>query len=109
MSLTGLMPSTKDRLITALKAEVTTLSTLLARGVTERDLDEAQPGTPLWDSRVHLGRDGRTGAVDIRADVTAACDDDTCWADSPTCAVSPVPDVLAVDPGAQTEQEAHRG
>lgn len=89
MSLTDLMPSTKDRLIDALKAELTKTNTLLARGVTERDQDEARPGTPLWDSRVHLGLDGKTGARNV--------------------GLSPTPVVLAVDPGVQVEREADRG
>lgn len=88
MSLTDLMPSTKDMLIAELQKQLTKVTTLLARGVHERDLDEALPGTPLWDSRVLLGLDGKTGAKDIRADV----------------GLSPVPVVLAVDPGVQTEQ-----
>jgi hypothetical protein len=85
MSLTDLMPSTKDKLIAGLQARLTEVTTLLARGVHERDLDEATPGTPLWDSRVLLGLDGKTGAREV--------------------GLSPVPVVLAVDPGVQVEQE----
>lgn len=89
MSLTDLMPSTKDRLIDALKAELTKANALLARGVTERDQDEATPGSALWDARVHLSRDGKTGAKDIRSDVGLGAE----------------PVVLAVDPGVQVEQD----
>lgn len=104
MSLTDLMPSTKDRLIDALKAELTKTNALLARGVTERDQAEATPGSPLWDSRVHLGRDGKTGARDVNAD-QAECTDDMCWNEGGVCTGrSSVPVVLSVDPGAQVEQ-----
>ncbi len=91
MSLTDLMPSTKDQLIAGLKEHVTAATTLLARGVSERDGDEAAPGTPLWDSRVFLGRDGRTGARDIRSEggeggsQRPRCEDPTCWDDDPDC------------------------
>ena len=89
MSLTDLMPSTKDKLIAGLQARLTEVTTLLARGVHERDQDEARPGTPLWDARVFLGRDGKTGAHDIRSDVPG---------------LGPEPVVLDVDPGVQTNQ-----
>lgn len=94
MSLTDLMPSTKDLLIKGLQGRLTEVTTLLARGVHERDLDEATPGTPLWDSRVLLGLDGRTGAKDIRSDVGLP---------------DRAPVVLSVDPGVQVEQETRRG
>ncbi len=107
MSLTDLMPSTKNMLIAELQKHLTKVTALLARGVSERDGDEAKPGTPLWDSRVFLGLDGKTGARDVNApecgDTT--CDDPTCWNDGGVCTgLSPVPVVLSVDPGAQVEQ-----
>ena len=91
---TELMSSTKDKLIAGLQARLTEVTTLLARGVHERDLDEATPGTPLWDSRVLLGLDGRTGARDIRDE----------GGSGGNYGLSPVPVVLAVDPGVQVEQ-----
>lgn len=104
---TSLMSSTKDRLISGLKEHLTTVTTLLARGVSERDGDEAQPGTPLFDSRVLLGLDGRTGARDVRSDVP--CEDPECWNEGGVCTGrSAVPRVLTVDPGVQVEQEAGR-
>lgn len=83
------MTTTTDQLIDGLQKRLTEVTTLLARGVHERDMDEAQPGTPLWDARVHLGLDGRTGARDVRSDVVG---------------LGPTPVVLAVDPGVQVEQ-----
>lgn len=107
---TDLMPSTTNKLVAGLQARLTEASTLLARGVSEHDQTEAKPGSPLWDSRVFLGRDGKTGARDVNADGTGGgnvCVDDTCWADSPTCSERSVaPVMLAVDPGVQVEQEA---
>lgn len=93
MSLTDLMPSTKERIITQLQVELTKTATLLARGVHERDLDEATPGSALWDARVHLGLDGATGAKDIRSDVGLP---------------DRAPVVLSVDPGVQVNYEAGR-
>ena len=112
MSLTDLMPSTKDKLIAGLQARLTEVTTLLARGVHERDLDEATPGTPLWDSRVLLGLDGRTGARDIRDDGTRGgnarrCEDPACRSSGTSLHRTPV--VLDVDPGVQVEQETDRG
>lgn len=86
------MTTLASEYISGLERRLTQVMTLLARGVHERDLDEAQPGTPLWDSRVLLGLDGKTGARDVRSDV----------------GLSPTPVVLAVDPGVQVEQEAGR-
>jgi hypothetical protein len=104
VSLTDLMPSTKDKLIAELQKQLTKANTLLARGVHERDLDEATPGTPLWDARVHLGLDGKTGARDIRADERRACEDPACR--NYGTSLHPTPVVLTVDPGVQVEQAA---
>lgn len=93
---TDLMPSTKNMLIAELQRQLTAVNTLLARGVTDRDGDEAYPGSSLWDARVHLGLDGATGARDIRSDGTGGGNR----------GLSPVPVVLAVDPGVQVDQEA---
>ena len=38
---------------------------VLERAVQERDGAEVTEGSPLWDARVLLGLDGRTGARDI--------------------------------------------
>lgn len=129
MSLTDLMPSTKDKLIAGLQARLTEVTTLLARGVSERDLDEARPGSALWDSRVLLGLDGKTGARDVRSDVASALRCPTCTSPQPSMhpaiggggevtglcgdafhrvGLSLTPVVLAVDPGVQVEQESGR-
>jgi hypothetical protein len=83
------MTTTREHLIAGLQARLTEVSALLARGVSERDLDEALPGSALWDARVHLGLDGKTGARDVRSDVGLP---------------NRAPVVLAVDPGVQVEQ-----
>lgn len=41
---------------------------VLERAVQERDGAEVTAGSPLWDARVLLGLDGRTGARDIRTE-----------------------------------------
>jgi hypothetical protein len=104
-------PTMTHQYIRRIETRLTEVTTLLARGVHERDMDEAAPGTALWDARVHLGLDGRTGARDIRNDSTGGgnarrCEDPACRNYGTSLHRTPV--VLAVDPGVQVEQEADR-
>ena len=105
------MTTVTDPYATGLQEELVLVTTLLARGVAERDGDDARPGTALWDARVHLGLDGKTGARDIRSEGGSGGSARRC--EDPTCrnygtSLHPTPRVLDVDPGVQTEQEAGR-
>jgi hypothetical protein len=73
-----------------LRARAETLEAALRHAVSDLVDFAADPGTPLYDARVLVGLDGKTGLRDLRGDVACPAHDEhphdgaTCL-DCPTC------------------------